>query len=150
MILSDYTFYVAMIHSTNTNRKRTRGMYWSPWHGDLSAIMGGDLVMQTALHDETLTHDVDYDLFYQLLELTTFGHLAKYLVYIRQQSGRTTIQQLELAKVPRRQSGQVRYSPEYAYHRARRHPEWLPAKEEGLALGEHLREQRARNKQPTL
>lgn len=102
-----------------------------------------DLVMRTSLHDETLSHDTDYDLFYQLLEMTTFGHLAEYLVYIRQHGGRTTTQQqFALAKCHAANLVKFGYSPEYAYNRARRHPEWIPAIEEGIALGEQLRARR--------
>jgi hypothetical protein len=109
-----------------------------------------DLVMQTSLHDETLSHDTDYDLFYQLLEMTTFGHLAEYLVYIRQHGGRTTTQQqFALAKCHAANLVKFGYSPDYAYNRARRHPEWIPAIKEGIALGEQLRARRRSMKIPT-
>jgi glycosyltransferase involved in cell wall biosynthesis/2-polyprenyl-3-methyl-5-hydroxy-6-metoxy-1,4-benzoquinol methylase len=105
-----------------------------------------DLVMQTSLHDERLSHDVDYDLFYQLLEITSFGHLAEFLIYVRQHAGRTTTQQqLELAKCHAANLVKFGYSAEYAFKRARRHPEWIPAIEAGITLGKQLRAQR----QPT-
>jgi glycosyltransferase involved in cell wall biosynthesis/SAM-dependent methyltransferase len=100
------------------------------------------LVMQTALHDETLKYDVDYDLFYQLLEITTFAHVPEFLVYIRDHSGRSTRDRLELAKCHAANLVKYGYSPEYAYLRARRNPEWLPAIEEGIVLGKALREKR--------
>jgi glycosyltransferase involved in cell wall biosynthesis len=98
------------------------------------------LVMSTALHDEALKFDVDYDLFYQLLELTTFAHLPEFLVYIRQHAGQTTRDRLELAKCHAANLVKYGYSPEYAYLRARRNPEWVPAIEEGIVLGKKLRE----------
>ena len=48
------------------------------------------LVMQTELHEEETEHDHDYDLFFQLLRLTTFEHVPKYLVFIRQHNGRSS------------------------------------------------------------
>lgn len=42
-ILSDYSFYVAMIHPGNTSPKNCRGAYWKPWTGDIQAIMEADL-----------------------------------------------------------------------------------------------------------
>ena len=102
-----------------------------------------ELVMRTALHDEELTHDVDYDLFYQLLELTTFAHLREALVYYRQHEGQSGRQALQLAKCHAANLVKYGYSPEYAYRRARRNPEWVPAIREGLALGERLRARRA-------
>ena len=102
-----------------------------------------ELVMRTALHDEALEYDVDYDLFYQLLELTTFAHLPEYLVYVRQHGERTTRNRLGLAKCHAANLVKYGYSPQYAYLRARGHPEWLPAIEEGIALGKELRERRA-------
>jgi glycosyltransferase involved in cell wall biosynthesis len=101
-----------------------------------------ELVMRTALHDEALEYDVDYDLFYQLLELTTFAHLPEYLVYVRQHGERTTRNRLGLAKCHAANLVKYGYSPQYAYLRARGHPEWLPAIEEGIALGQELRARR--------
>ncbi|HWS90082.1 MAG TPA: aminotransferase class I/II-fold pyridoxal phosphate-dependent enzyme [Pyrinomonadaceae bacterium] len=106
-----------------------------------------ELVMQTALHDESLSHDVDYDLFYQLLELTTFAHLPEFLAYIRQHGARATANQADLAKCHAANLVKYGYSPEYAYRRARQRPEWLPAVEEGIALGRLLRERRGQQKQ---
>jgi glycosyltransferase involved in cell wall biosynthesis len=40
--LSDYSFYVAMIHPDNTSIKNCRGAYWSPWHGAVQSIVGAD------------------------------------------------------------------------------------------------------------
>jgi glycosyltransferase involved in cell wall biosynthesis/SAM-dependent methyltransferase len=102
-----------------------------------------ELVMHTALHDETLSLDVDYDLFYQLLEVTQFGHLNEFLIFYRQHAGQTIHSQpLELAKCHAANLVKYGYSPSYAYLRARHHPEWLPAIEEGIALGEQLRTRR--------
>ncbi len=39
----DHTFYVALIHPGNTCPKHRQGSYWSRWHGDVTAIMGGDV-----------------------------------------------------------------------------------------------------------
>jgi glycosyltransferase involved in cell wall biosynthesis/SAM-dependent methyltransferase len=100
-----------------------------------------ELVMRTDLHDESLACDVDYDLFYQLLERTSFGHLREALVYNRSHPGQTTRNRLELAKCHAANLITYGYSIEYAYHRARRNPEWLPAIEEGAAIG-WLRRQR--------
>jgi hypothetical protein len=98
--------------------------------------------MATELHDETLEFDVDYDLFYQLIEVSDFLHLPEHLVYIRQHTGRTTNNQLALARCHAANLVKYGYSPEYAYLRARRNPEWVPAIEEGIALGMTLREAR--------
>jgi hypothetical protein len=89
-----------------------------------------------------LKFDVDYDLFYQLLELTTFAHLPEFLVYIRQHAGQTTRDRLELARCHAANLVKYGYSPEYAYLRARWNPEWVPAIEEGIVLGKKLRERR--------
>jgi dTDP-4-amino-4,6-dideoxygalactose transaminase/glycosyltransferase involved in cell wall biosynthesis len=101
------------------------------------------LVMKTTLHDEATEHDHDYDLFYQLLELTTFAHLPEFLAFIRQHEGRSTMaNQLALASHHAANLVKFGYSPEYAYLRARRNPEWMPAIEEGIELGRKLHEER--------
>ncbi|MEP6925660.1 MAG: glycosyltransferase [Pyrinomonadaceae bacterium] len=41
--LSDYTFYVGMIHPKNTSPKPFHPSYWSKWQGDIHSIMGNDL-----------------------------------------------------------------------------------------------------------
>ena len=88
--------------------------------------------------------DVDYDLFYQLLEITTFGHLPEFLVYIRHHEGRmTSNNRLALARAHAANLVKHGYSPKYAYLRARFHPEWIPAIEDGIALGRRLREQKS-------
>jgi glycosyltransferase involved in cell wall biosynthesis len=101
------------------------------------------LVMQTELHDEDTEHDHDYDLFFQLLEITTFVHIPEYLVFIRQHTGRSSgVNRLEVARDHAANLVKYGLSPEYAYLRARRNPEWVPAIEEGIALGEKLRGRR--------
>jgi glycosyltransferase involved in cell wall biosynthesis len=129
------------VHPWNTESwLRTRNLRGDTW------LARRDLVMRTKLHDLATELDVDYDLFYQLLEITTFGHLPEYLVYIRQHGGRmTTNNQLALARAHAANLVKHGYSPEYAYLRARSHPEWIPAVEEGIALGQRLREQRRAN-----
>lgn len=42
VVLDDYNFYVAMIHPGNTSPKNHRGSYWSPWEGDIRAVIGED------------------------------------------------------------------------------------------------------------
>lgn len=102
-----------------------------------------DLLMKTDLHDEETEHDHDYDLFYQLLEFTTFAHLPEFLAFIRQHDGRSTMSnRLKLASHHAANLVKFGYSPEYAYLRARNNPEWIPAIEEGIALGLRLNEQR--------
>ena len=82
----------------------------------------------------------------QLLKLTTFGHRREFLVYIRQHGGRMTVNnQLALARVHAANLVKHGYAPEYAYLRARSHPEWIPAVEEGIVLGRQLREQQLAN-----
>jgi glycosyltransferase involved in cell wall biosynthesis len=49
VILSDYSFYVAMIHPGNTSPKNCSGDYWKPWTGDIQAIMEGDLSFYRSL-----------------------------------------------------------------------------------------------------
>jgi glycosyltransferase involved in cell wall biosynthesis/2-polyprenyl-3-methyl-5-hydroxy-6-metoxy-1,4-benzoquinol methylase len=100
-------------------------------------------VMQTDLHDEDTEHDHDYDLFFQLLEITTFVHIPEYLVFIRQHTGRSSgVNRLEVARDHAANLVKYGFSPEYAYLRARRNPEWVPAIKEGIALGEKLRGRR--------
>jgi glycosyltransferase involved in cell wall biosynthesis len=103
-----------------------------------------DLVLATDLHDERMPMDEDYDLFYQLLERTRFGHLPEPLVTIRRHGGQLTGDRLTLARCHAANLVKYGYSPEYAYLRARHNPEWLPAIEEGIALGKALREERER------
>ena len=98
-----------------------------------------DLVMQTRLHDERMSFDVDYDLFYQLLLITPFAHLPEPLAKIRSHSEQSTRATLELARCHAANLVRYGYSAEYAYLRARRHPEWIPAIEEGIRLGHALR-----------
>jgi glycosyltransferase involved in cell wall biosynthesis len=102
-----------------------------------------DLVMCTRLHDESLSRDVDYDLFYQLLEFTTFAHVPEFLVYIRRHPERATNNVLELAKCHAANLVRYGYSSEYAYLRARRNPEWIPAIEEGIRTGLEKRQEQA-------
>ena len=117
---------------------RTRNLRSDTW------LAHRECVMKTNLHDEALEFDEDYDLFYQLLKITTFSHLPEYLVYIRRHPGQTTANRLELAKCHAANLVKYGYSPEYAYLRARHNPEWVPAIEEGIALGKKLREKRDR------
>ena len=115
---------------------RTRNLRGDTW------LARRELIMQTKLHDLALDLDVDYDLFYQLLKITTFGHVPEFLVYIRQHGGRMSVNnQLALARAHAANLVKHGYSPEYAYLRARSHPEWIPAVEEGIVLGRQLREQ---------
>lgn len=101
-----------------------------------------ELVMRTRLHDERMARDVDYDLFYQLLEVTEFAHLAEYLVYYRIHDGQASCDSLKLAECHAANLVRYGYSPEYAYHRARRNPEWIPAIEAGIERGRQLRAER--------
>lgn len=43
VVLPDYQFYVAMIHTANTSPKLCTGPYWSRWPDDLRRIMGDNL-----------------------------------------------------------------------------------------------------------
>jgi dTDP-4-amino-4,6-dideoxygalactose transaminase/glycosyltransferase involved in cell wall biosynthesis/ubiquinone/menaquinone biosynthesis C-methylase UbiE len=118
---------------------RTRNLRGDTW------LARRELVMKTRLHDSETELDLDYDLFYQLLELTTFAHLPEFLAFIRQHSGRTTsTNRLKLARSHAANLVKYGYSPEYAYLRARHNPEWVPAIEEGIELGRRLREERMR------
>jgi glycosyltransferase involved in cell wall biosynthesis/ubiquinone/menaquinone biosynthesis C-methylase UbiE len=115
------------------NWLRTRNLRGDTW------LARRELVMQTELHDPATSPDEDYDLFYQLLEITKFGHLQEYLVYIRQHEGRTTTaNRLALARAHAANLVKHGYSPEYAYLRARYNPEWVPAIEEGIDIGRQL------------
>jgi glycosyltransferase involved in cell wall biosynthesis len=42
-VLADHTFYVALIHPSNTSPKNCSGPYWSKWTGDLAGVMGSDI-----------------------------------------------------------------------------------------------------------
>jgi len=124
-----------------------------PWNIDVwlrTCNLRGDtwlarraLVMQTNLHDEATEHDHDYDLFFQLLKITTFVHLPEFLAFIRQHDGRSTIaNRLALARDHAANLVKHGFSAEYAYLRARRNPEWVPAIEEGIKIGRQLYERR--------
>jgi glycosyltransferase involved in cell wall biosynthesis len=115
---------------------RTRNLRGDTW------LARRELVMQTALHDELVPLDEDYDLLYQLLELTTFAHLPEHLVSIRSHDDYTQADRLALARCHAANLVKYGYSPEYALLRARANPEWLPAIKEGIALGRMLRERR--------
>ena len=121
------------------NWLRTRNLRGDTW------LARRELVMSTKLHDSATEPDDDYDLFYQLLEITNFAHLSEFLVFIRQHEGRTTTaNRLTLARAHAANLVKYGYSPEYAYLRARYNPEWVPAIEEGIALGHKLRADRQR------
>ncbi|MBD0327161.1 MAG: glycosyltransferase, partial [Pyrinomonadaceae bacterium] len=112
------------------NWLRTRNLRGDTW------LARRSIVMSTKLHDEATAPDDDYDLFYQLLEMTSFAHLPEFLVFIRQHDGRTTTaNRLALARAHAANLVKYGYSPEYAYLRARSNPEWIPAIEDGIALG---------------
>lgn len=49
LVLSDYDFYVAMIHPRNTSKKSLRGAYWSRWEGDMQELMGADYAFYESL-----------------------------------------------------------------------------------------------------
>jgi len=103
-----------------------------------------ELIFQTDLHDEGLPLDVDYDLLYQLLEITTFAHLSEAHVYHTVHGKRASRDDLEMARCHAANLVKYGFSSEYAYLRARRNPEWVPAIEEGIRWG---REQRTRREQ---
>lgn len=97
------------------------------------------LVMQTNLHDEATEHDHDYDLFFQLLKITSFVHLPEFLAFIRQHEGRSSMaNRLVVARDHAANLVKHGFSAEYAYLRARRNPEWVPAIEEGIKIGKQL------------
>lgn len=119
------------------NWLRTRNLRGDTW------LARRALVMKTNLHDPATEPDEDYDLFYQLLEITTFAHVPEFLAFIRQHDGRlTTVNRNLLTRAHAANLVKYGYSPEYAYLRARYNPEWIPAVEEGIALGRKLYEQR--------
>jgi len=115
---------------------RTRNLRGDTW------VARRDLVFETELHDETLPLDVDYDLFYQLLELTEFAHLPEPLGRITVHPGRITKNEVDVARCHAANLVKYGFSPEYAYLRARGNPEWIPAIEDGVRWGRELREQR--------
>ena len=107
------------------------------------------LVMQTNLHDEATEHDHDYDLFFQLLKITTFVHVPEFLAFIRQHEGRSTMaNRLAVARDHAANLVKHGFSAEYAYLRARRNPEWVPAIEEGIKIGRQLYENAKRQAPP--
>ena len=112
---------------------RTRNIRGDTW------LARRELVMRTRLMDLAVELDEDYDLFYQLLELTKFGHLQEQLVYISQNANHSSSYLLELAKCHAANLVKYGYSPEYAYLRARANPEWAPAIEQGIELGRSRR-----------
>jgi glycosyltransferase involved in cell wall biosynthesis len=122
------------------NWLRTRNLRGDTW------LARRALVMKTRLHDSATEPDEDYDLFYQLLEITRFAHLPEFLAFIRQHGGRTTTaNRLKLARAHAANLVKYGYSPEYAYLRARHNPEWVPAIREGIELGRRLRAELSRD-----
>jgi hypothetical protein len=115
---------------------RTRNIRGDVW------LARRDLVMQTELMDPAIPLDEDYDLFYQLLQLTTFGHLDEHLVFISENTAHSPEYLFELAKCHAANLVKYGFSAEYAYLRARRNPEWIPAIEAGVALGRARRNAR--------
>lgn len=101
-----------------------------------------DLVMQTDLHDESMPLDVDYNLFFQLLERTTFAHLPEPLVFFREHYGQSSLNHLIMARCHAANLVRYGYSEKYAYRRAQNNPEWHAAVAEGIRLGRELRAQR--------
>jgi glycosyltransferase involved in cell wall biosynthesis len=57
--LSDYGFYVAMIHTGNTSPKKCLGQYWTRWSGDLRLIMDKDLDFYRSFSDKSGTDQRD-------------------------------------------------------------------------------------------
>jgi glycosyltransferase involved in cell wall biosynthesis len=108
---------------------RTRNIRGDTW------MARRDLVMRTSLMDPDVPLDEDYDLFYQLLELTTFAHLPEPLVWISQNTDHSPAYLRDLAACHAANLVKYGYSPEYAYLRARFNPEWVPAIERGIELG---------------
>jgi hypothetical protein len=98
-----------------------------------------DLLMRTQPLDERLTMDEDYDLFCQLLEFTTFAPVPEFLLYYREHASRASADREDMARCHAANLVRYGYSPEYAYLRARRNPEWVPAIEAGIALGRQIR-----------
>jgi dTDP-4-amino-4,6-dideoxygalactose transaminase/glycosyltransferase involved in cell wall biosynthesis/SAM-dependent methyltransferase len=119
---------------------RTRNLRGDGWMGRREIVMGTDL------HEETMPMDVDYDLFYQLLEVTNFHHVAEPLLYVRHHQRQLTSNVMAMARSHAANLVKYGYSPEYAYLRAARNPEWTPAIEEGITLGRRLRDERERRK----
>lgn len=148
--------YVNEITVDDSGREVHRRRDAEPWsieHWLRTCHLRGDtwmarreLVMATELHDEELPMDDDYDLFYQLLERTTFVHVPEPLVMIRRHGQQKTRDALTLARCHAAHLVKYGYSPEYAYLRARRNPEWVPAIEEGVAIGARQRERRERQR----
>lgn len=119
---------------------RTRKLHGDGW------MAYRDLVMKTDLHDLSITHDVDYDLYYQLLVFTTFAHLPEALLYYRHHADQSARRSFKLAMCHAANLVKYGYSPEYAYLRARYNPEWIPSIEKGIALGKKLRQKRKEKK----
>ena len=119
---------------------RTRNLRGDGWMGRR------DLVMRTELHDESMPMDVDYDLFYQLLEITRFQHVPEPLLYVQHHPQQLTRDAMTIARCHAANLVKYGYSAEYAYLRAVRNPEWIPAIEEGVALGKRMRAARERRK----
>lgn len=105
-----------------------------------------DAVIETDLHDERLPLDVDYDLFFQLLEITTFAHLGGVEVFHTMHGSRASRDELVMARCHAANLVKYGYSPEYAFLRARRNPEWVPAIEEGIEWGREMRADRERRR----
>jgi len=165
----EYNSEIGLVYTSDTlvdvnGHELARKQRVSPWNLDTwlrtcnlrgdSWLARRDLVMQTSLHNEGLKCDVDYDLFYQLLEITSFAHLPEYLVAFRQSPDQVSKKQFELAKYHAANLVRYGYSLEYAYHRARRNPEWIPAIKEGILIGEkfktRLRQGTEQNEHPLL
>ena len=143
--------YVDEMLIDGSGRSRGRRGSLHPWDVDRwleTRNLRGDTwlaryhhVMDTRLHEESLSHDVDYDLFYQLLERTRFGHLEEALVFYRVHSRQSGRQELDVARCHAANLVRYGYPIRHAYDRARGRPEWIPAIEEGIEFGKRLLQQ---------
>lgn len=101
-----------------------------------------DVIRKTALHDERMRLDVDYDLFYQLAKLTPFRRIPECLQTVSEHGKRSSADRMEAAYWHAAGLAKHRHGIEYALQRAARHgksEEWVTAIQRGYAFGRSLR-----------
>ncbi len=110
-----------------------RGDSWLAWW---------KIIERTNLHDERFALEVDYDLFYQLAQLTEFRRIRSPLQSVRSHTGRVTKDRVTAAYWHAAGLGKYGHSIEYALVRARRagaEAAWGPAIERGYQFGRSIR-----------
>jgi glycosyltransferase involved in cell wall biosynthesis len=117
---------------------RTRNIRGDSW------LARWEILAKTKLHDPRFKLEVDYDLFYQLAELTSFVRVPRPLHFVSQHGGRASFRNgLESAFWHAAGLGKYRHSIKYAFSRAEQFGklnEWRRKIEEGYRFGMSCRD----------